>query len=356
MLILGIETSCDETAASVVESGTKILSNVVSSSLRYHKRFGGVIPEIAARHHVENIDKVIVRSLYNASLAIKDIDVIAVTQGPGLVGALLSGIACAKAMAYSLNIPLVAVDHVKAHIYSSLMRRDAPGFPFIGLVISGGHTRLCLVEDFDLYITLGDTLDDAIGEAYDKVAKILGLGYPGGPEIARLAKKGNPRAIKFTCRPVNGGLDFSFSGIKTAVLYYVKSHERPLDFARDRRTTPYHSLRSGMGQANDPSASLGTGERRNIAASFQEAALQVIVNNSIKAMEKYKVKTLVIGGGVSANSRLRQMIAKESVFRNFKAYFPPLYLCSDNAAMIAGLGYRLYKKGVTADLDITVRV
>ena len=328
MLILGIETSCDETAASVVESGTKILSNVVSSSLRYHKRFGGVIPEIAARHHVENIDKVIVRSLYNASLAIKDIDVIAVTQGPGLVGALLSGIACAKAMAYSLNIPLVAVDHVKAHIYSSLMRRDAPGFPFIGLVISGGHTRLCLVEDFDLYITLGDTLDDAIGEAYDKVAKILGLGYPGGPEIDRLAKKGNPRAIKFTCRPVNGGLDFSFSGIKTAVLYYVKSHER-------RATSD---------------------ERRNIAASFQEAALQVIVNNSIKAMEKYKVKTLVIGGGVSANSRLRQMIAKESVFRNFKAYFPPLYLCSDNAAMIAGLGYRLYKKGVTADLDITVRV
>lgn len=328
MLILGIETSCDETAASVVKDGIEILSNVVSSSLSQHRKFGGVVPEIATRRHVENIDRVIYRALYDSRIRIEDIDAIAVTRGPGLIGALLSGISCAKTMSYSLNIPLVAVDHVKAHIYSALLRKDAPEFPFIGLIISGGHTRLCLVEDFDVFITLGDTLDDAIGEAYDKVAKILGMGYPGGPVIDRLAKKGDPYSIRFTCRPVNGSLDFSFSGIKTAVLYYVKGHE----------------LR------------ITSDERRNIAASFQDAVLKVIVNNSLRAMEKYKIKTLVIGGGVSANSRFREMITKESMFRKFKLYFPPLKLCSDNAVMIAGLAYQLYKKGIESSLDITAQV
>lgn len=327
MLILGVETSCDETAASVVKDGRDILSNVVSSSIRHHKRFGGVIPEIATRHHVENIDKVIDRSLYESRVSIKDIDVIAVTQGPGLAGALLSGISCVKAMAYALGIPIVAVDHVEAHIYSSLMRKDAPDFPFVGLVISGGHTRLSLVNDFNVFITLGDTLDDAIGEAYDKVAKILGLGYPGGPIIDRLAKKGDPRAIKFTCAPVNGGFDFSFSGIKTAVLYYVNS-----------------------------AGKLTNTQKRDIAASFQESALKVIVRNSLKAMEKHRLKTLVVGGGVSANSRFREMIMIESALKGFDACFPPLELCSDNAAMIAGLAYRLFKKGVRAELDITARL
>jgi N6-L-threonylcarbamoyladenine synthase len=354
MLILGIETSCDETAASVVRDGIKILSNIVSSSLRYHKRFGGVIPEIATRHHVENIDRVIGRALKEAGVRIKDIKAVAVTQGPGLVGALLTGISCAKAIAYSLGVPLIAIDHVKAHVYSAMMRKDVPRFPFIGLVISGGHTRLCLVEDFDKVVTLGDALDDAIGEAYDKVAKILGLGYPGGPIIDRVAKKGNPKAIRFTCRPLNGSLDFSFSGIKTAVLYYV----------REQRT-PY---RKGTGQAEDPvpqGYGAGRGPRTtrvrgrqiaDIAASFQEAALKVIIDNSLRAMEKYKIKTLVIGGGVSANSRFREIIAKESIFRNFKAYFPPLNLCTDNASMVAGLGYRLYKKGIISHMDITAAV
>lgn len=327
MLVLGIETSCDETAASVVKNGREILSNVVSSSLRYHKRYGGVVPEIATRHHVENIDRVIFRSLYNARLRIEDIEIIAVTQGPGLVGALLSGISCAKAISYALGIPLVAIDHVKAHIYSSLMRKDAPRFPFIGLVISGGHTRLVLVEDFDTFTTLGDTLDDAIGEAYDKVAKILGLGYPGGPVIDRLAKKGGPSSIRFTCRGVSGKLDFSFSGIKTAVLYYAREH-----------------IKEYRKHVSD------------IAAAFQEAALRVIVENCLKAMERYRLRTLVIGGGVSANSRFREMITRESVFRKFKSYFPPLELCSDNAAMVAGLGYRLYKKGIKTSLDITAKL
>ena len=327
MLLLGIETSCDETAAAVVRNGKEILSNVISSSLRYHKKFGGVVPEIATRHHAENLDRVIGRALENSGSNLRNIDAIAVTQGPGLAGALLTGISCVKAIAYSRNIPLIAIDHVKAHIYSGLMGEDMPSFPFIGLVISGGHTRLCLVEDFDEFTTLGDTLDDAIGEAYDKVAKILGLGYPGGPVIDKLARKGNPNAIKFQCRPVNGGLDFSFSGIKTAVLYYLKGQG-----TRDK------------GQVCD------------IAASFQEAALQVIVNNSLKAMEKYKIKSLVIGGGVSANSRLREMITREAFFNKFKVYFPPLSLCSDNGAMVAGLGYRLYKKGVRTPLDITACV
>lgn len=327
MLILGIETSCDETAAGVVKDGTRILSNVISSSLKYHKKFGGVVPEIATRHHVENIDKVINRSLYLAGIKIKDIDAVAVTNGPGLVGALLTGISCAKAISYNLGKPLIAVDHLKAHIYSAIMEKNIPVFPFIGLVISGGHTRLYLVEDFNSFELLGDTVDDAVGEAYDKVSKILGLGYPGGPVIDALAKKGNPAAIKFTCRAVNNSLDFSFSGIKTAVLYKVKA----------------------MGPR------LKAKEVSDIAASFQEAVLRVLVENSIKAIEKYKVKSFVVGGGVSANSGFREKMRREAAFKGFDLYFPPLNLCSDNAVMAAGLAYRLYKKGEIAPLDITVR-
>ena len=333
MLVLGIETSCDETSASVVKDGKEILSNVVSSSLKHHRTFGGVVPEIASRHHVENIDIVIDRSLHTAGIRIEDIDAVAVTHGPGLVGALLVGLSCAKAIAAILDIPLIAVDHVKSHIYSSLMGKNTPSFPFIGLVISGGHTRLSLVEDFDKFTTLGDTLDDAIGEAYDKVAKILGMGYPGGPIIDKLAKKGNPSSIKFTCRSVNGGMDFSFSGIKTAVLYYVRSQKSEV---REQKSEV-------------------RGQRADIAASFQENALKVIMNNSLRAMEKYNIKTLVIGGGVSANSRFREMVSEKSRLKNFKAYFPPMELCSDNAAMIAGLGYRLYKKGIRSNLDVTVK-
>jgi len=314
MLILGIETSCDETAASVVRDGREILSNVVSSSLAKHARYGGVVPEIATRHHVENIDRVINRSLEDAGLEIKDIDAVAVTEGPGLVAALLTGMSCARAMSYGLGKPLIAVDHLKAHVYSALMKDGGTDFPFIGLVISGGHTRLYLVEDFDRFELVGDTLDDAVGEAYDKVAKILGLGYPGGPVIDGLAKKGNPRAIRFTCKPFKNSLDFSFSGIKTAVLYFVRN-QKPVT----------------------------RNQKQDIAASFQESVLRVIVENSVKAMDAHKVKSLVVGGGVSANSRLREMMQREAMYRGLKLYFPPLSLCSDNAAMVAGLGYRLYK-------------
>ncbi|PIP68546.1 MAG: tRNA (adenosine(37)-N6)-threonylcarbamoyltransferase complex transferase subunit TsaD [Candidatus Omnitrophica bacterium CG_4_9_14_0_2_um_filter_42_8] len=324
MLILGIETSCDETAASVVKDGVNILSNVISSSLSRHKKFGGVVPEIATRHHAENIDKVVNGSLHKAGIGIEEIDAVAVTDGPGLVGALLTGISCAKAISYSLKKPLIAVDHLKAHVYSAIMVKNAPRFPFVGLVISGGHTRLYLVEGFNEFELLGDTVDDAIGEAYDKVSKILGLGYPGGPVIDALAKKGNPNAIKFTCKAVNGTLDFSFSGIKTAVLYYVQ----------------------GQGKT----------KKEDICASFQEAVLKVIAENSIKALEKYKIKSFVAGGGVSANSRFREMMQREARYRDFELYFPPLDLCSDNASMVAGLGYRLFKLGAKTALDITARV
>nr|MBU1327865.1 tRNA (adenosine(37)-N6)-threonylcarbamoyltransferase complex transferase subunit TsaD [Candidatus Omnitrophota bacterium] len=333
MLILGIETSCDETAASVVKNGIDILSNVISSSLKYHRKFGGVVPEIATRHHVENIDNVINCSLHDAGIDIRDIDALAVTDGPGLMGSLLTGISCAKAMSYCLNKPLIAVDHLKAHIYSAIMVKDGPKFPFIGLVISGGHTRLYLVEDFDKFKLLGDTVDDAVGEAYDKVAKILGLGYPGGPVIDALAKKGNMDAIRFTCKAVNNSLDFSFSGIKTAVLYYV-SKQKPCP--------------SSMGTPRN--------QKADIAASFQESALKVIVENSIKAIEKYNIKSFVVGGGVSANSRLRKMMQREAMYRGFKVYFPPFDLCSDNASMVAGLAYRLYKKGKRASLEITANI
>jgi len=336
MLIIGVETSCDETAASVVKNGVDILSNVIASSLKHHKKFGGVVPEIATRHHVENIDKVVTRSLHEAGIEIQDIDALAVTDGPGLMGALLTGISCAKSMSYCLDKPLVTVDHLKAHIYSAIMIKDAPSFPFIGLVVSGGHTRLYLVEDFDKFKLLGDTVDDAAGEAYDKVAKILGLGYPGGPIIDALAKKGNPEAIKFTCKAVKGTLDFSFSGIKTAVLYHVQGY----DGAR------------GKEQETKSKKII----KEDVCASFQEAVLRVIVGNSIKAMEERKIKSLVIGGGVSANSRLREMMQREARYRNLKLYFPPLNLCSDNAAMVAGLGYRLYKKGFRSLLNFTARL
>jgi len=341
MLILGIETSCDETAAGVVKNGVDILSNVISSSLKYHKKFGGVVPEIAARRHVENIDSVISDSLREAGVKINDVDALAVTDGPGLMGALLTGISCAKSISCYLDKPLIAVDHLKAHIYSAIMIKRPPEFPFAGLVISGGHTRLYMVEDFDSFKLLGDTIDDAVGEAYDKAAKVLGLGYPGGPVIDALAQKGDAGAIRFTCKAVKNSLDFSFSGIKTAVLYYVKPQ---VTGHPSRQNVKLGALGPGKLQVED------------ICASFQEAALRAIVENSVKAIDRYKAKAFVVGGGVSANSRFREMMQREARFRGFKLYFPPLNLCSDNAVMVAGLAYRLYKKGKKASLNITARV
>ncbi len=316
MNILGIETSCDETAASVVRDGRYILSNIISSSLKLHRRYGGVVPEIATRFHTEVIDLVIKRALKEARLDFKDIDALSVTKGPGLIGALLVGLSCAKAIAFSLKLPLIEVDHLNAHLYSAIINERRIKFPFIGLVISGGHTRLVLVHHFDRIKLLGQTQDDAVGEAFDKVAKLLKLDYPGGPIIDRFAKKGDPKRIKFPRTRFSDSLDFSFSGIKTAVLYYV-------------RKCPRLSLR----------------DVQDIAAGFQEAVIDMLIENTLRALDKHRIRILVIGGGVSLNSRLRQRLNEQSLYRGFKIYFPESKLCMDNAAMVAGLGYQLFKMG-----------
>lgn len=331
MNILGIETSCDETAASVVKDGRYILSNVVSSSLKLHKRYGGVVPEIATRFHTEVIDVVIKKALKEANLGFKKLDAISVTKGPGLVGALLVGISCAKAISFSLKLPLVPVDHLKAHIYSAIMNEKIIKFPLIALIISGGHTRLVLNHDFDRIEVLGQTQDDAVGEAFDKVAKILDLGYPGGPIIDRFARKGNPNKIRFPRTKFSDSLDFSFSGIKTAVLYYV----------RDLSPEPRAQSLKIREQVCD------------IVASFQEAIVDMILDNTFRALEKNRIKILAVGGGVSANSRLRERLTDESCYRGIRVYFPEAKLCMDNAAMVAGLGYQLFRMGQICGLDVS---
>jgi len=323
MLVLGIETSCDETSTSIVENGKKILSNVVLSSLHLHKPYGGVVPEIASRHHAELIDSVMREAFLKTGCGIRQIKLVAVTNGPGLIGALLVGISAAKGLAVSNKIPIIGVNHVWAHMYAPLMNNEKVKFPFMGLVVSGGHTNLLLVEGYDKYKNLGNTTDDAIGEAFDKVAKILGLGYPGGPIIDKLAKKGNPSAIKFPKSTLDkNSLDFSFSGVKTAVLNYVQKK------SMDR------------GLVND------------ICASFQDSVVDVVVEKTIMACGKTKSKHLVIGGGVSLNSRLRQKLSDECRRFKINVCFPAAQLCMDNAAMVAGLGYQLYKKGHRASLDL----
>jgi len=313
MIVLGIETSCDETSASVVKDGRDILSNIVTSSLEFHKKYGGVIPEIASRKHLETIGQVTDEAIRKAKINLKDLDLISVTKSPGLLGSLLVGISFAKALSFSLKIPLLEVNHLYGHLYSAFFENKEIKFPFIGLVISGGHTAIFYLKDFERIRLLGQTQDDAVGEAFDKVAKILGLGFPGGPIIERLAKKGDLSKIKFRCADLKG-FNFSFSGIKTAVLYMVNGKR------------------------------LTVNEKQNICASFQEAVVDVLIKKSIDACEKKKTETLVIGGGVSANLYLRERFKEASLKKNIKVYFPNSSLCLDNAAMVAGLGYRLYRR------------
>ncbi len=320
MLTLGIETSCDETAASVVKDGERILSNVVSSSVHLHRKFGGVVPEIASRYHVEFMGYVLKKALREASVKYKDIDLIAVTQGPGLVGALLVGISFAKALSFALGVPLVGVNHLRAHIYATTMKAKVK-FPFIGVVLSGGHTNIFLVDDFDSLRLLGKTRDDAVGEAFDKVAKILKLGYPGGPVIERLAKRGNVRSIAFPQADLGDSLDFSLSGLKTAVLYYTKENSKV--------------------------------KVADVAASFQETVVDMIVGKVLLGCRKSRLKRVVVGGGVSRNSRLRNKLKRQGAKCGIKVFFPQATLCLDNAAMIAGLGYQLYKRGVSSNLNLT---
>ena len=325
MIILGIESSCDETAAAVVVDGKKILSNIINSQISIHSKYGGVVPELASRRHVESILPVIQEALSKANLSLNDIEGIAVTQGPGLVGSLLVGLSVAKSIAYVKNIPLIGVDHVKGHIFSIFLENDELDFPFLSLVVSGGHTNLYMVHGIDRCNLLGQTRDDAAGEAFDKIAKLLELGYPGGVVIDKLAKEGDSGAIHFPRAFISkDSLDFSFSGIKTAVLHYV-------------RARPWTEISARM---ND------------IAASFQEAIIDVLVRKTVQAALNNKVKSIVLAGGVASNSRLRTQMTNTAKEKGLRICIPSPILCTDNAAMISVVGDYFLKRGVTSSMDL----
>ena len=327
MYVLGIETSCDETAASIVKDGKIILSNVITSSLREHKKYGGIVPEIAFRMQLETITAVVDCAIKEADLRLKNINLVSVTTGPGLAGSLLVGVSFAKVINLSLGVSLLGVNHLYSHIYASFLNKVRPKLPFVALIISGGHTSLFYVQDFDRIKILGKTSDDACGEAFDKVAKILGAGYPGGPAIERLARYGNPKKIKFACSNTVQPLDFSFSGIKTAVLYYTK--------------------KQGLMVLTKEIIA-------DIASSFQEAVINTLFKKSLLACQMKKVNRLVVGGGVAVNNRLRERFYQEAEKEDLAIYFPHPKFCMDNAAMVAGLGYHLFKKGHRSDLNLSL--
>jgi N6-L-threonylcarbamoyladenine synthase len=324
MIVLGIETSCDETAAAVLDGGRKILSSIVASQDDVHSPYGGIVPELASRRHIEVMLPVLRRALDAAGLTLPDVDGIAVTQGPGLVGSLLIGCSVAKATAYALRKPLVGVNHLEGHIYAAFLEDPVPSYPFLALVVSGGHTALYLARDRGRYERIGQTRDDATGEAFDKVAKLLGLGYPGGPVIERVAATGDGRAIRFpTANMSDGAPDFSFSGIKTAVSLYVK--------------------RSGP---------LASEHIADIAASFQATVVKMLVRKTVKAARRLGVSRLVLTGGVAANSALRSALQAECHERGWVLHVPARRLCTDNAAMIAAAGHDRLKAGERAPLTM----
>ncbi|MBI3269780.1 MAG: tRNA (adenosine(37)-N6)-threonylcarbamoyltransferase complex transferase subunit TsaD [Planctomycetes bacterium] len=332
MRVLGIETSCDETAAAVVLDGRDILSNVVVSQERLHSIYGGVVPELACRAHVESLLPVLDRALSDAGLGLDGIDAVAVTYTPGLVGALLLGVAAAKAICLARGKPLVGVDHLQAHIYAAYLTPTPPVPPHVSLVVSGGHTNLYLTRDVADHELLGSTLDDAVGEAFDKVASLLGLGYPGGPRVEAAARDGNPKALRFPRTQLGpGSLDFSFSGLKTAVLYHCRGQNASLK-------TPPRPIP----------------DLPDVAASFQAAVVDVLVARTFEAVEARGARALVCGGGVACNGPLRERLAAEGAARGIAVHLPPKKLCTDNAAMVAGLGYQLALRGRTADLALEV--
>lgn len=325
MLVLGIESTCDETACAIVEDGKKILSNLVASQAAMHEVYGGVVPELSCRSHVEDLVPLIDQALIQAGVSINDLGLIAVAHAPGLVGALLIGLNGAKALSLALGIPFVGINHVEAHLYAAIMSNDhSPSYPCIGVVVSGGHTALWLMKSLGDYELIGQTVDDAAGEAFDKTAKMLGLPYPGGPQIEKLAQNGDCKAFAFKSGVIKGKpLDFSFSGLKTAVLYSIK----PQDKAEIELTEQ---------------------KKADIAASFQEAALRDVVDKTLLAAEKYGIKDIVLGGGVTNNKRLRALFQERG--RNLNCFWPSRELSLDNAAMIAGLGYHVYeRKGQRGD-------
>lgn len=322
MFVLGIESSCDETAAAVVKDG-KLLSNVIASQIHDHSAYGGVVPEIASRKHLEAISPVIAQALADAKLTFRDIEGIAVTCGPGLIGSLLVGLSAAKALAYGLDIPFVGVNHLEGHIMASFLAEQKPQFPFAALVVSGGHTNIYLVKNYHEFELLGQTRDDAAGEAFDKAAKLLNLGYPGGVVIDKMAKSGNPRAINFP-RAMKDSPDFSFSGLKTSLLVMLKKQGR----------------------------NFSAGELPDVVAGYQEAIMDVLVDKTIRAARENRITQIVVCGGVAANSRLRQRFAEATLEQKMALFIPPMILCTDNAAMIAALGEIMLKNGRRDSLNL----
>lgn len=338
MYILGIESSCDETAAAVMENDSRLLSNIVNTQIDIHSKYGGVVPELASRKHLEDIHPVVSRALEMADKSLDEIDIIAVTQGPGLIGSLLVGLSFAKALSLVKRIPYVGVDHMASHLLSVFLGTEKPQFPYIALVASGGHSSIFRVTAPDEYILLGRTRDDAAGEAFDKVAKILGLGYPGGPIISSLSKKGNPEAIHFPRSWLeHGSLDFSFSGIKTSVANYVKKNPTVFSIGNERIDSLENLL-------------------ENICASFQEAVVDVLVEKTLTCALQQKIKTVVLAGGVSANLRLRQVIIERGKQKGLDVFMPPIEFSTDNAAMVALAGYYRRKDATTTyDMDVYSR-
>lgn len=323
--ILAIESSCDETAASVVKNGRQVLSNVISSQIAIHTLYGGVVPEIASRKHMEKINQVINQALSEAEMKLKDIDVIGVTYGPGLVGALLVGVSAAKAISFAANIPLVGVHHIEGHICANYIENKELEPPFLCLVVSGGHTHLVIVKDYGKYEVIGRTRDDAAGEAFDKVARAIGLGYPGGPKIDKLSKEGNPNAIEFPRAVIDGApYDFSFSGLKSAVLNHLNyCHMKGIEV--------------------NPA---------DVAASFQQSVTDVLVSRAIKAAKENKLGKLAIAGGVASNSAIRQALLYACEQNNIQFYHPSPIFCTDNAAMIGVAAYYEYINGVKSGWDL----
>lgn len=324
-LILAIESSCDETAASVVRGGREVLSNVISSQIALHTLYGGVVPEIASRKHIEKINQVIEEALQEAGVSLQDITAIAVTYGPGLVGALLVGVSAAKAISFATGIPLIGVHHIEGHISANYIENKELEPPFVCLVASGGHSHLVVVKDYGAYEIIGRTRDDAAGEAFDKVARAIGLGYPGGPKIDKLSKEGNPDAILFPrAKVAENEYDFSFSGLKSAVLNYL----------------------NGCQMRGESVC------KADVAASFQKAVIDVLVEHSIHAVKAYGFDKFAIAGGVASNSSLRAAFKESCEAENIKFYYPSPVFCTDNAAMIGVAGYYEFIKGVRSGYDL----